>query len=349
MAGRTKGKTLQKSKGRRKQKGKRILCLAAALAALLYMGICNILVNVTLVPEVMEKTAAFGEITEESVDALVKTEDIKQNRAASLDETKRWAGTASSRKVTLTSRDGWKLVGRVFYQEEESRKWVLLLHGYTGWKEEMYPLGCEYAKRGFQVVAPDMRCSGESEGDFIGMGYTDRLDNMLWISYILEQDEQAQIVIHGQSMGAACALMMTGEELPRQVKAVVADSAYTDVRSIFQKQLKDWFGLPGFPLIDGAGFMLRLRGGYDIRKASALEAVKRSKTPTLVIHGTEDAFVPAWMGKELYEAAACKKQLLLVEGAGHVQAAEKDPERYYGTVFQFLEEDAGMLVSSRRP
>ena len=143
-------------------------------------------------------------------------------------------------------------------------------------------------------------------------------------------------MIHGQSMGAACALMMAGDELPDHVKAVVSDCAYTDVYSIFKKQLKEWFHLPAFPLIDAANLVLQMRGGYNIKDASALEQVKKTRLPVLFIHGSEDAFIPVDMTRELYQAAGGEKELLIVEGAGHAQSQDKDPEAYYGTVFSFL-------------
>lgn len=323
------------------QKRKRIRrTVAAALALLLgiFLLASNILVDLSLVPEKMEKTQAFEDITEDSYEALVQTDDIKQNQARAWEQTNEWTARAKSEELQVTTEDGYRLVGRAFYQEEESHKWVLLLHGYTGWKEEMYPTACRYAMEGYQVLVPDMRCSGESEGDFIGMGWTDRIDNLLWLNEILKRDKEAEIVIHGQSMGGAGALMMTGEELPENVKAVIADSAYTDVYSIFKKQLWDWFRLPSFPLLDGARMMLLIRGGYDIRKASALEAVKKSTLPVLLIHGEEDEFVPVQMARELYEAVPGDKELLVVSGAGHAQAPDKDPEKYYGTVFSFLED-----------
>lgn len=313
--------------------------LAAALVVLLILFVLasNIVVDLALVPEKMEQTQAFEDITEDSYEALVQTDDIEQNRMSSLEKTNRWAQTADSEVLSVTTADGYLLKGIAFYQESESHNWVLLLHGYTGWKEEMYPIAYEYARRGYQVLVPDMRCSGDSEGDFIGMGWTDRKDNMLWLQTILEKDADAQIVIHGQSMGGACALMMTGEELPNCVKAVVSDSAYTDAYSIFKKQLRDWFHLPGFPLVDGAGLMLQMRGGYSLKKASALEAVKKSTRPVLIIHGEEDVFVPVEMAYELYDAADCEKEILIVEGAGHAQAPDKAPGVYYNTVFSFLE------------
>ena len=116
-----------------------------------------------------------------------------------------------------------------------------------------------------------MSCQGESDGDFIGMGWIDRLDNRIWLDYILEQDSQAQIVLQGQSMGAACALLMAEEELPENVIAVVSDCAFSDAYEMFQKQMKDWFGLPAFPLLPLSNQMLQLRGGYDLHNASPIK------------------------------------------------------------------------------
>lgn len=170
------------------------------------------------------------------------------------------------------------------------------------------------------------------------MGWTDHYDCYLWIDYILQQDEQAKIVLHGQSMGAATALMMTGEEdFSAHIYAVISDCAYTDAYSMFGEKIVEWFSLPPFPIIDSACLMLRLRGGYDLKDASAIEAVQKSNTPTLFIHGDEDAMIPVQMAKDLYEAATCPKEILIVEGAGHAQAQDKEPDTYYETIKAFLE------------
>ena len=81
-------------------------------------------------------------------------------------------------------------------------------------------------------------------------------------------------------MGAACALMMTGrDDLPENVKAVVSDCAYTDAYTMFQEKIVQWFHLPAFPILDTANLMLQLRGGYDLKDASALEAVQKKAVP----------------------------------------------------------------------
>lgn len=317
------------------------MAIILLLLILVYIGGANFLVNAALVPSTMEKLEAFSRITEDSMEALVHTDDIEQQNQKAWDETREWVQSAHGQKLTRETEDGYQLVAQeVFAPEgqEESHRWVLLLHGYTGWKEAMYPFAKWYNEKGWHVIVPDMRCQGESQGDFIGMGWTDRKDNLLWLDYILEQDPEAQIVIHGQSMGAACALMMTGDgELPDNVKAVVSDCAYTDAYSMFQEKMKEWFHLPAFPLLDTANLMLQLRGGYDLKDASALEAVKKSQTPTLFIHGDQDEMISVNMSRQLYEAASCPKELLIVEGAGHAQCQDKNPQAYYGAVEELLE------------
>ncbi len=315
-----------------------LLCVIVALLFILYFILVNFLVSAALVPSFMKKLEAFERITDESYAAQVQSSDIKVNRQINLNETRDWLIYAVSSKLSVTTEDGYKLVAEEFPAEEDGHKWVLLLHGYTGWKEEMYPFAYWYHEEGYHVIVPDLRCQGESEGDYIGMGWTDHYDCYLWIDYILQQDEQAKIVLHGQSMGAATALMMTGEEdFSAHIYAVISDCAYTDAYSMFGEKIVEWFSLPPFPIIDSACLMLRLRGGYDLKDASAIEAVQKSNTPTLFIHGDEDAMIPVQMAKDLYEAATCPKEILIVEGAGHAQAQDKEPDTYYETIKAFLE------------
>lgn len=326
--------------GKRRKKVIRIFCVAAALVIVLYFALVNFLVSAALVPSFMQKLEAFERITEESYAAQVQTSDIKVNRQITLNATEEWLQTAECQKISVRTEDGYMLVAAEFPAEEDNHKWVLILHGYTGWKEEMYPFAYWYHEQGYHVIVPDLRCQGESEGDFIGMGWTDHYDCMLWLDYILSQDADAGIVLHGQSMGAAAALMISGdEELAVNINAVISDCAYTDAYSMFGEKIKDWFHLPAFPLVDTACLVLRMRGGYNLKDASAIDAVRNSSIPTLFIHGDMDDMISVQMSKDLYEAAGCPKELLIVEGAGHAQAHEKDPEAYYGAILEFLEKN----------
>lgn len=328
---------------KRKKRIKIILLVIAGLLLTAYIVLCNFLVSACLVPSFMEKLDAFEEVTEQSYGAQVKTDTISENHKALWSDTKEWIQKVkedhSYNKYALYTDDGYKLVGIEFLPENEvPHKYALVLHGYTGWKEEMFPYAKHYVKAGYRVFVPDMRCSGQSEGDFIGMGYTDSRDCMKWINYMVKEDPDAQIVIHGQSMGAATALMMSGlPELPSNVCAIVSDAAYTDAYSMFGDKITEWFYLPPFPLVDGSCLMLRLRGGYNLKKADALAAVQKSSTPILFIHGDKDAMIPVSMCYDLYEAAASYKELFIVEGVGHAQTIDKDPTKFWERIDGFLD------------
>ncbi len=317
---------------------KKIRIAAAILAVFfaLYTVFVYFLVSACLVPSFMNRLNAFEDITKKCFSEQVQTAQIQENRSRLLSETAEWIETVDKQKIYEDTIDGYRLVAEEF-PERTGETWVLLLHGYTGWKEEMYQFAYWYQKQGYAVLVPDLRCQGESEGDFIGMGWTDHYDCLLWIRHILEESPDARIVLHGQSMGAATALIMAGSpEVSEHIKAVVADSAYTEAYEMFGDKITEWFHLPAALFVDSACVMLRLRGGYDLRKASPLRAVANSRVPTLFIHGDEDKLIDVNMSYELFEAAACEKEIFIVEGAGHGQAQDKDPEAYYGRIESFL-------------
>lgn len=319
---------------------KRTKVLIAALIAVMviYTVIGNIIVSAALVPDFMRKLEAFERVTEQGYSEMVKTDDITENAALAREETKAFLEKSDGFKVKSTSDDGYELIAACFRQAEpEGKPWVILLHGYTGWKEEMYHYAAKYYEKGFNILCPDLRCQGESDGDFIGMGWTDRYDVLDWIGKITDSYPDAEIVLHGESMGASCAVMMSGMELPDNIKCVISDCAFTDSVSMFRKQLRDWFSIPDIGFIGSARLWLRIRGGYDLKDASAINEIKKSDTPTLFIQGDQDRIVPVSSAEELYDSLDAEKDIMIVEGAGHAQSCYKDPDAYYDRVFGFID------------
>ena len=192
---------------------------------------------------------------------------------------------------------------------------------------------------GYNVLVPDLRGHGQSEGDYIGMGWHDRLDIIRWINKIIEEDKDANIILHGVSMGAATVMMTSGEELPSNVKVIIEDCGYTSVKDEFAYQLKALFKLPSFPIINVASLMCKMKAGYWFGEGSAVKQVAKSKIPTLFIHGDADDFVPYFMLDKLYYAANCTKEKLVIKGAAHARAAVVDPELYWNTIKKFIDKN----------
>jgi hypothetical protein len=241
-----------------------------------------------------------------------------------------------SETVSVTSDDGLKLNGE-YYENAGSHKWVIVVHGYRSNHTRVAHFSQRYYAEGYQVLAPDLRACGDSEGEYVGMGWPDRLDMLKWIDWILEKDTEAKIVLHGVSMGAATVMMTAGEDTPDAVKVFVEDCGYTSVWDIFSSELKLRFNLPEFPVLYSANAMARLKAGYRFGEASAIEQVKKCDKPMLFIHGTLDDFVPYYMQDMLYEAKpGDNKKEIIAEGAGHGEACYVLGDEYWNEVFEFV-------------
>ena len=105
----------------------------------------------------------------------------------------------------------------------------------------------------------------------------------------------------------------------------------------FASEAKARFGIPAFPVLNMFQVVAKIRAGYDIKKASALEQVKKSNTPILFIHGDKDDFVPESMCEKLYDSANCIKEKLIISGAGHTDSKYKEPNTYYNKIFEFID------------
>ena len=267
----------------------------------------------------------------------VETDVEVVNKEKSREAVNEWLKDVIIEETSVTSNDGLNLWGKLYLQKEKTDKWVIIAHGYTSSHKDVQPIALNFYNKGYNVLTPDMRAHGNSEGKYIGMGWLDRFDLIKWIDLIVEKDKGSQIVLYGESMGGATVMMTSGENLPTNVKAIVEDCGYTSVGEMFEAQLYERFGLKPFPILDVANLVTKFRAKYDFFESSALEQVKKSKTPMLFTHGGNDTYVPTEMIYRLYEAANVEKDMLVIDGAGHGSAPDVDPEKYYNKVFSFLE------------
>ncbi|REB07271.1 alpha/beta hydrolase [Sporosarcina sp. BI001-red] len=267
------------------------------------------------------------EVADETMDLYVKGDWID------------WVNDQDFEELTMESRDGLKLTGYFLPAATPTDKLVILTHGYLGNAKQMGLFGIFYYQElGYNIFMPDARGHGKSEGDYYGFGWPDRLDLIDWTNTLVGKlGQKTEVVYHGLSMGAATVLMASGEEeLPTQVKAIVADSPYGSVYQLFAYQMKRMFHLPAFPLLDSTSLVTKLRAGYLFTEASALKAVRKTDVPILYIHGKADTFVPYRNAIELYDNTSSSSELFLVDGANHGESYAKQPEEYKQKVKQFL-------------
>ena len=224
-------------------------------------------------------------------------------------------------------------------QDETPSRYAILFHAEHDEGASMGIFAKHYLEKGFTVLMPDLRGCGSSEGSYSGFGYDDRLDVCAWVYRIIKEDAKAAIVLHGLGAGACAVINACAEHLPDNVRAVVADSAFTDANTFFGHYIK--YGTSDLLPVKLRLFLFRMvtkiRAGYDIDLNRPVEAVKHSKTPTLFLHADDDNVTPVRMCNELYTVAACTREYATFLNAAHLRSVVSDPDRYWHKVDLFIE------------
>ncbi len=236
--------------------------------------------------------------------------------------------------VFITSYDGLKLKGT--YIENESSIVMIMVHGYRADGASIIGPIQEMAKRGYNLLIPDLRGHGESEGDYIGMGWDDRKDIIQWIDFLIHKQSNVSIVLYGVSMGGATVLNVSGEQLPNQVKAIISDCGYTNLWDLFQYHFQ-LNNRQSRYLYQMANIVTKIRAGYKIGDSQPIEQVKKCHLPIMFIHGKDDDFIPNTMAYDLYNATKGPKEILIVNGAGHANSCSVDSNLYYSKIQSFID------------
>lgn len=242
-----------------------------------------------------------------------------------------------SREVQIESYDGLKLRG-VWVPAENPKGTILLAHGYRSSKLVDFSLAFGmYHALGMNILLPDQRSHGKSEGKYITFGVKESRDMQSWIAFHNQTFGKFPLILSGLSMGASTMLYLADVDLPDNVKGIIADCGFTSPREIIKTIFHRVIHLPAAPTLWVADLFTRLFAGFSLTEKDTRNTLQNSKLPVLLVHGVDDGFVPCEMTRQAYAVCKEPKELLLVEGADHGVSFLTDKERYVGTVTAFLQ------------
>lgn len=305
---------------------------AVALAGLLtYIGHeASTMVDQTLVP-----SENYGRDYQTAYDMVYGKYPELRSWHDSLAACKAW------RDTTITTPQGIKLHGIIIGQPDSiAVGTTVMVHGYT----DDAPVMMRYAYLHYNelhrhVLLPELQGCGLSEGKAIQMGWLDRLDLALWVKAAHDEWPEMPIIVHGLSMGAAATMMLSGETMDDSLRlhGFIEDCGYTSVWEQMKGKLKEKTGLPAFPLLNIASLITRMRYGWAMDEASALNQVRKSTLPMLFIHGDQDSIVPTPMVHELYAAKVTgHKELWIAPNSRHARSIHKNWEEYTLRTARFI-------------
>lgn len=290
--------------------------------------------------EVMGRESLMQPLTQLMADKQEKADsDALPSRAS--DERTIWFNQQELTEYEMVNPKNYRLKAFLLPAEKESDVYVFCSHGYrSSGKGEYGVMAKFYHDLGYNVFIIDHQAHGESEGKYIGFGYHESQDALLWLDWMIEKfGKDIKIILQGISMGCATVTMMSGsDKLPENVKFIVADCGYTSAKAEFEYIMKNNIHLPAFPVVDTANVFNKYINGYEFEDANPLESVKNAKVPMLFFHGGNDDFVPTYMVYELYDACGSEnKDMMIIDGARHAESYRRNSEAYEAKVKEFAE------------
>ncbi|TBX51934.1 alpha/beta hydrolase [Lactiplantibacillus paraplantarum] len=267
----------------------------------------------------------------------------ERSRAENTEIENFWYLKQPKQQWMIQSFDGLNLVATYIPNPKTVGRLAILAHGLGHSREQMIPYARIFMSLGYDVLMPDARAFGDSQGHTIGYGWLDRLDYERWITMALDQlGLDIDIVLMGISMGAATVMATSGEPLPDNVKAIVEDSGYADLYDEAKFRLTHKFHLPAYPIMPVANRLAHVRAGYGFKDGRILQRVMAGGLPILMIHGSKDQTVPVRNAHTLYDQLPQQKGLYIDPDARHVEAIRTHPDRYQEVLDEFLHEQVGL-------
>lgn len=249
-----------------------------------------------------------------------------------------WFKEAPKEDLSLLSKD--KLVLRaVLIKQPNPRGLALVLHGWSTDRVSMAPHAAILYRQGFDVLAPDQRAHGESEGQYTCFGVKETDDALAWLQLMNERNYQSHIVI-GTSMGGAVSLMLASRNRDQKLACAVSDCAYSSFLEIINAQLL--MKSPKMPpllrrmFVSSFSAFCQKDADFKVQQAAPILTIAKNQVPLLMIHGQEDRFVPYWMLDKLYAACQSEKQRLDIPVARHGESIYRDYALYERTLVAFV-------------
>ena len=281
-------------------------------------------------------TIAVIYISYSAADSLVHSPHEK-----ALDVPKNY-GYSNYEKVSFPAGDDPNLTIRAWYfppSPEKNGATIIYVHGFQAERSWLLSQASFMIDEGYGALMLDLRNSGESDGDTTYFGEKEWHDVEGAVNYLRTRPEVKMdaLGIMGRSMGGGVVIRSQAEL--GVFKFVIAQSTFTNVPDLINQVVPLSTGLPSFPFAPLIVLFGSQQTRIDVNAVNSVNELQHfNNTPILIMHGTEDDWIPFSQGQALYDAAKEPKQFYAIQGAKHFPVLDADPEGIKKVLLDFVHE-----------
>ncbi|GMH26845.1 hypothetical protein Nepgr_028688 [Nepenthes gracilis] len=202
------------------------------------------------------------------------------------------------------------------YPEDDPLPCVIYCHGNSGCRVDANEAAVILLPSNITVFTLDFSGSGLSDGDFVSLGWHEKDDLKVVVSYLRSNKQVSRIGLWGRSMGAVTSLLY-GSEDP-SVAGMVLDSAFSTLYDVMMELVDVYkIRLPKFTVKMAVQYMRRViqrKAKFDIMDLNCLQAVTQTFIPALLGHAKEDKFIHPHHSDLIYKFYAGDKSFVKFNG-----------------------------------
>jgi alpha-beta hydrolase superfamily lysophospholipase len=217
---------------------------------------------------------------------------------------------------------------------DSSKGTVIVFHGLGSNKSAMLTEAYEFRYRGYNVLMPDLRAHGQSEGHTTGMGYYESEEVKLAFDYVSARGEK-NIVLYGISLGAVI-IVKSIYDYGLTPSHIVLDAPFNSLQDHLRGRARI-LGFPGEPFASLVTFWIGVERGFNGFRHMTSHYATAIHCPVLVQYGSLDKLVlPSEPRKIFNSIPGREKKFVLYPNADHESFLQRDPASWSKIMDDFL-------------
>ncbi|KAK0598278.1 hypothetical protein LWI29_033230 [Acer saccharum] len=220
------------------------------------------------------------------------------------------------------------------FPEDTPLPCVIYCHGNSGCRADANEAAVILLPSNITVFTLDFSGSGLSDGDYVSLGWHEKDDLKVVVSYLRSNKLISRIGLWGRSMGAVTSLLYGAED--PSIAGMVLDSAFSDLFDLMMELVDVYkIRLPKFTVKVAVQYMRRViqkKAKFDIMDLNCLKVASKTFIPALFGHGSEDKFIQPRHSDLIFNSYSGDKNIIKFDGDHN----SSRPQFYYDSVSIFF-------------